>query len=63
MAAAVIVKANVVEQVGFRLLVGGLARQLHLLGFQRTEEVLHCSVSAVTHQAEAVLSGTFAGNR
>lgn len=36
-----IVEADVVEQVGFRLLVAGIARQVYPFGFQRTEEALH----------------------
>ena len=37
----VIVEADVVEQVGFRLLIAGIVRQVHPFGLQRTEETLH----------------------
>lgn len=39
-----IVKADVAEQVGFRLLIAGKARQLYPLGLQRTEEALQRGV-------------------
>lgn len=42
----VILKADVVEQVGFRLLVAGVVRQVHPLGLQRTEEALHRRIDA-----------------
>ena len=43
-AAAVIVKADVVKPVGFRLLVAGVASQVYPLSLQGTEEALHRSV-------------------
>ena len=47
-AATVVVKADVVEQVDFRLVVAGIGRQVHPLSLQRTEEALRrCVVPAV----------------
>lgn len=39
-----IVKADVGEQVGFRLVVAGITRQVHPLSLQRTEETLRRGV-------------------
>jgi hypothetical protein len=38
---ALIVKVDAVEQVGFRLLVAGVTRQVHPFGLQRAEETRH----------------------
>lgn len=38
MVTTVIVKADVVELIGFRLLVAGVSSQVYLLGLQRTEK-------------------------
>lgn len=46
-----IVKANVVEQVSFRLLVASVTRQVHPFGLQRAEETLHRRVIPTVYQA------------
>lgn len=49
-AATMIVKADVAEQVGFRLVVAGMARQVHPL-IQRTEDALHRGVDPAVDRA------------